>query len=79
MKTQDLQNRKLAIISVITSLEDKSILEKVWNLLAVSSGQEKVDSKETNLEKIQAGIEEMKLVEQGKAKARPLTELLNEL
>lgn len=79
MKTQDLQNRKLAIISVITSLEDKSILEKVWNLITVSSGQEKIDSKETNLEKIQAGIEEMKLVEQGKAKARPLTELLNEL
>ncbi|MES2590150.1 MAG: hypothetical protein V4622_14315 [Bacteroidota bacterium] len=79
MRTQDIHIRKLDIISVISTIEDSSLIEKVWNLISSQAKSEKTDSKEAILKNIKAGIEEMKLVEQGKANSRPLTDLLNEL
>jgi hypothetical protein len=79
METHNIQRKKLDIISRITSIEDRLILEKIWKLLSSSPKNENSDAKNSALENIKSGIIEMKLVENGKSNARPITDLLNEI
>ena len=76
MNSANIQTVKLDIISKISHIEDKNILQKVWDLIA---NEEQNHSKDENLENIKAGIIEMKSVENGKTKAKPLKDLLDGL
>ena len=72
MNSANIQTVKLDIISKISHMEDKNILQKVWDLIA---NEEQNHSKDEILENIKAGIIEMKSVENGKTKAKPLKDL----
>lgn len=76
MNSANIQTVKLDIISKISHIEDKNILQKVWDLIA---NEEQNHSKDEILENIKAGIIEMKSVENGKTKAKPLKDLLDGL
>jgi hypothetical protein len=76
MNSANIQTVKLDIISKISHIEDKNILQKVWDLI---TDEEQNDSKDEILENIKAGIIEMKSVENGKTKAKPLKDLLDGL
>jgi hypothetical protein len=84
MATNDIQSVKLNIINKITSIEDKSLLKRVWQII-----QSNEDTKQTTrefskkekeiLNNIRKGIEEIKLIEKGKLKASSLNDFLDEL
>ena len=76
MNSANIQTVKLDIISKISHIEDKNILQKVWDLIA---DEEQNHSKDEILENIKAGIIEMKSIESGKTKAKPLKDLLDGL
>lgn len=76
MNSANIQTVKLDIISKISHIEDKNILQKVWDLIA---DEEQNHSKDEILENIKAGIIEMKSVESGKTNAKPLQDLLDGL
>jgi hypothetical protein len=76
MNSANIQTVKLDIISKISHIEDKNILQKVWDLI---TDEEQNHSKDEILENIKAGIIEMKSVESGKTKAKPLKDLLDGL
>jgi hypothetical protein len=79
MNSANIQTVKLDIISKISHIEDKKILQKVWDLIADETQKELKHPKDKILENIKAGIIEMKSIEKGKTKAKPLKDLLDEL
>lgn len=71
---------------LIINIYDKSkislLLEliKSWDFASVVKQETiDVDSKEEIIRNVKQGLKEMKLVEQGKLKSRPINELLDEL
>ena len=82
MRTQNPSNinsRKLDIINLIKNVEDNSLIEKVWKILSKVPENKEKDNKEAILKNMKAGFEEMKLIKQGKLKATPLKDFLDEL
>ena len=80
MKSVAIQSKKLDIITKITSIDDNSLLEKVWNLLSTSTPTKSVSKeKEELIGDIKKGLNELKMIEEGKLKSTPLKEFLDEL
>lgn len=83
MRAHNLQSIKLDIINRITSIEDKSIIEKVWDILSPTTAEkeQKATSKEKEaiIKNIKAAVKELNLIKEGKLKGIPAKDLLDEL
>jgi len=84
MGTNSIQNVKLDIINRISSTNDKSMLQKVWDMISstdISNTSKREFTKEEKriFKSIENGLKEVQLIEQGKLKAKPINDFLNEL
>jgi hypothetical protein len=84
MSSNSIQNVKLNIINRISSTNDNSMLQKVWEMISASESNEETKRQLTKEEKdilkgIKKGFKEVQLVEKGKLKATPIKDFLNEL
>lgn len=84
MSSNSIQNVKLNIINRISSTNDNSMLQKVWEIISASESNEETKRQFTKEEKdilngIKKGFKEVQLVEKGKLKATPIKDFLNEL
>ncbi|GEM_PF-6837504 len=84
MATNSIQTVKLNIISRISSLDDKSMLQKVWEMISSSESNEQAKRVFTKEEKeilngIKKAFKEVQLIEKGKLKGKLAKDFLNEL
>jgi hypothetical protein len=84
MGTNSIQNVKLDIINRISTTNDKSMLQKVWDMISsseINNTSKRVFTKEEKqiFNSIENGIKEVQLIEKGKLKAKPINDFLNEL
>ena len=84
MATNNIQAVKLNIINKITAIDDKLLLKRVWEIISSNEESEQEAREFSKEEKeilynIKKGIEEIKLIEQGKLKASSLKDFLDEL
>lgn len=84
MAINSIQTVKLNIINRVTSLDDQSMLQKIWELISSNEPSEqskRVFTKEEKeiLNSIKKGLKEVKLIQQGKSKATSAKDFLNEL
>lgn len=84
MKATNIQTVKLNIINKIGMSEDKSLLQKVWEIISTSESSnpiERVFTKEekATIKNINAGLKEVELLKQGKLKTTSAKDFLNEL
>lgn len=84
MGTNSIQNVKLDIINRISTTNDKSMLQKVWDMISsseIKNTSKRVFTKEEKqiFNSIENGIKEVQLIEKGKLKAKPINDFLNEL
>lgn len=77
MKLQVIQDSKGKATGVFIPISDWQELKKQHKDLAILEYEE--PSKEQILQELKEAVIELKQVEQGKLKARPIQELLNEL
>ena len=73
MSTHNIYTKKLDIISAITSIEDKSIIEKVWIILT-----SKTTKKEQMAIDLADALNDVKLHKEGKIKLKSAKDLINE-
>ena len=74
MSTQNIHTKKLDIISAIASLEDKSIIEKIWSIIS-----SKTTAKEQMAADLADAFKDVKLHQQGKIKLKSAKDLIHEL
>jgi hypothetical protein len=74
MSTHNIHTKKLDIISVIASIEDKSIIEKVWTILT-----SKTTKKEQMAIELADAFNDVRLHKQGKIKLKSAKDFINEL
>lgn len=74
MSTQNIHSKKLDIISAITSIEDNSIIEKIWNVI-----NSKTTKKEQMAIDLADAFNDVKLHQQGKIKLKSAKGLIHEL
>jgi hypothetical protein len=84
MSTNSIQNVKLKIINIVSTTDDKSMLQKVWEMISSSESSQETKRVYTKEEKeilnsIQKGFKEVQLIEKGKLKATPIKDFLNDL
>lgn len=77
MKIQIIQNSKGKATGVYIPINEWTQLKKQYRNLEALEYEE--PSKQQILEELKEAVQELKLVEQGKLKARPVGDLLNEL
>lgn len=74
MSTQNIHSKKLDIISAITSIEDNSIIEKIWSVI-----NSKTTKKEQMAIDLADAFNDVKLHQQGKIKLKSAKDLIHEL
>jgi hypothetical protein len=74
MSTQNIHAKKLDIISAITSTEDQSVIEKIWNII-----HSKTSKKEQMAIDLVDAFNDVKLHQEGKIKLKSAKDLLYEL
>lgn len=74
MSTQNIHSKKLDIISAITSIEDNSIIEKIWSII-----NSKTTMKEQMAIDLADAFNDVKLHQQGKIKLKSAKDLIHEL
>ncbi len=84
MKATSIQTVKLNIINKIGISEDKSLLQKVWDVISSYESNEQLERVYTKEEKeilnsIKKGYQEVQQIEKGILKATPVKDFLNEL
>lgn len=84
MKANSIQAVKLDIISKITATNDKSTLQKVWELISTidtNEQKERVFNKEEKaiIKNLKKGVKEVQLYKEGKLKVTTAKDFLNEI
>lgn len=84
MATNSIQTVKLNIINRVSTIDDKTMLAKIWEIISSSDSNEHTKRSFTKEEKqilnsIKRGYKEIQLIEKGKLKATPIKDFLDEL
>ena len=74
MSTQNILSKKLDIISAITSIEDNSIIEKIWSII-----NSKTTKKEQMAIDLADAFNDVKLHQQGIIKLKSAKDLIHQI